>query len=413
MKKSKILLVTVLALVLCLLCVTTSTFSWLPRPKEDKGNSLAWNLSYETSVGKDITMTTYALPENGREPDDPHAQLTEVTEFSNSEGIDPGHRKYYRTDIINSGSEAQSISLFLSSLSGLDSTNGKFCLGVNSPLRTYKNYSDINGEAGSKVEEVINEQYVYLGLHAGEETEGKFNNKIERIHAWNDSISLISKSNWSDRFSTGKTGSWVIDGKWNNSSQNFNIYAMKVDYRCTDFQLKESGDENSGWHNEAKPKITENNTIVFYEYGNVYTAVAKKSSEAAGIESFYSSAGANVGDTVDLAAKGHTNTFAYTSSDESVATVSSTGQVKAKKAGHTTITVTSTGVYGDKITATCSFTVHDNVDPGAIFDVPIVTNVKVAPATEAGNTVESIYWYIKNEGNDTLTYSIDDIYLTL
>lgn len=412
MKKSKILLVTVLALVLCLLCVTTSTFSWLPRPKEDKGNSLAWNLSYETSVGKDITMTTYALPENGREPDDPHAQLTEVTEFSNSEGIDPGHRKYYRTDIINSGSEAQSISLFLSSLSGLDSTNGKFCLGVNGPLRTYRNYSDINSEAGSKVEKVINEQYVYLGLHSIEETEGKFNNKIERIHAWNDSISLASKSNWSDRLSTGETKSWLIDGRWADK-QDFNIYAMKVDYRCTFFQLKEPGDENSGWHNEAKPEIAENNTLLFYFYDNAYTTVAKKSSEAAGIESFYSSAGANVGDTVDLAAKGHTNTFAYTSSDESVATVDSNGLVTAKKAGHTSIILTSTGAYGDKITATCWLTVHDSVDPGAIFDVPIVTNVKVAPKTEAGNTVESVYWYIKNDGSVALTYSIGDIYLTL
>lgn len=413
MKKSKILLVTVLALVLCLLCVTTSTFSWLPRPKEDKGNSLGWNPSYEASVGKDITMTTYELPENGREPDDPHAVLDVVSDFNNNEGIDPGQRKYYRTDIINSGKEAQSVSLFLSSLRGLDSTNGKFCLGVNGPLRTYKNYSDINSEAGSKVEKVINEQYVYLGLHAGEETEGKFNNKIERIHAWNDSISLISKSNWSDRLSTGKTGKWSISDKWENEEQTFNIYAMKVDYRCTDFQLKEPGAENFGWHNEAKPKIAENNTLLFYFYDNAYTTVAKNSSEAAGIESFYSSAGANVGDTVNLAATGHTDTFTYTSSDESVATVNSSGQVTAKKAGHTSIILTSTGAYGDKITAACWLTVHDSADPGAIFDVPIVTNVKVAPATEAGNTVESVYWYIKNDGSVALTYSIGDIYLTL
>lgn len=412
MKKSKIMLVTVLALVLCLLCVTTSTFSWLPRPKEEKGNALGWAPSYETSVGKDITMTTYELSEDGREPDDPNAELSVVTNFSNPGGIASGSRKYYRTDIINSGTESQSVSLYLSSLSGLSSTSGEFCLGVNGPLRTYRNYSDINIEAGTKIENVINEQYVYLGLHATEEAEDKFNNKIDRIHAWNDNISLISKCNWSDRLSTGKTGSWKIDDKW-AESQDFNIYAMKVDYRCTDFQLKASGDENSGWHDEAKPKIADNNTIVFFEYNDIYTAVAKVSGEAAGIESFYSSAGANVGDTVDLAAKGHTNTFSYTSSNESVATVTSNGQVRAKKAGTTTITVTSTGAYGDTITATCILTVHDSVDTGTLSDVPIVTNVKVAPATEAGNTVESIYWYIKNEGSGTLTYTIGDIYLTL
>lgn len=407
MKKSKILLVTVLALVLCLLCVTTSTFSWLPRPKEDKGNSLAWEPSYETSVGKDITMTTYELPENGREPDDRHAQLPEVTEFSNSAGIDPGHRKYYRTDIINSGTEAQSVSLFLSSLSGLDSTNGKFCLGVNGPLRTYKNYSDIDSEADSKVVKVINEQYVYLGLHADEEKDGKFNN-IERIHAWNNA-EIISDCMWRDRLSTGKTNSWLIDGRWADK-QDFNIYAMKVDYRCTDFQLKGT---NNSWYDGAKPVITSKNTILFYEWNKDYYVAEEKSATAAGIESFYSSAGANVGDTVNLAATGHTDTFTYTSSDESVATVNSSGQVTAKKAGHTSIILTSTGAYGDKITAACWLTVHDSADPGTIFDVPIVTNVKVAPATEAGNTVESVYWYIKNDGNVALTYSIGDIYLTL
>lgn len=411
MKKSKILLVTVLALVLCLLCVTTSTFSWLPRPKADQGNSLSWVPSYETSVGKDITMTTYSMTADGKEPVDQNGKpdLTEVTDFSSpGAGLGKGERVYYRTDIINSGKEAQSVSLFMSSLSGLDGTNGKFCLGVNGPLRTYKNYSDIDSEADSKVVKVINEQYVYLGLHADEEKDGKFNN-IERIHAWNDA-DIISDCMWRDRLSTGKTGKWIISDKWENKEQTFNIYAMKVDYRCTDFQLKGT---NNFWYNGAKPVITSKNTILFYEWNKDYYVAEEKSATAAGIESFYSSAGANVGDTVNLAATGHTDTFTYTSSDESVATVDSSGQVTAKKAGHTSIILTSTGAYGDKITAACWLTVHDSADPGTIFDVPIVTNVKVAPKTEAGNTVESVYWYIKNDGNVALTYSIGDIYLTL
>lgn len=398
MKKSKILLVTVLALVLCLLCVTTSTFSWLPRPKEDKGNSLAWNLSYETSVGKDITMTTYALPENGREPDDPHAQLTEVTEFSNSEGIDPGHRKYYRTDIINSGSEAQSISLFLSSLSGLDSTNGKFCLGVNGPLRTYRNYSDISSEAGSKIEKIINEKNVYVGFNVNQ----TYTPQNYAVHWWQ-----TGKDNYNGDSQVQPYFSPNQQGDYANSKYNMSYATIPYDANAVKLR------QDNNWYGGNNEDLANKNTIIVYsDNGNVNTDY-QKSSLAAGIESFYSSAAVTAGDTIDLAAKGHTDTFSYTSSNASVATVSSTGMVTAIKAGHTTITVTSTGSYGDKITATCWLTVHDSVDPGAIFDVPIVTNVKVAPATEAGNTVESVYWYIKNDGSVALTYSIGDIYLTL
>lgn len=398
MKKSKILLVTALALVLCLLCVTTSTFSWLPRPKEDKGNSLGWNPSYEASVGKDITMTTYELPENGREPDDRHAQLPEVTEFSNSAGIDPGDRKYYRTDIINSGTEAQSVSLFMSSLSGLDSTNGKFCLGVNGPLRTYKNYSDINSEAGSKIEKIINEKNVYVGFNVNQ----TYTPQNYAVHWWqtgNDNYN--GDSQVKPYFSPNKQGDYA--------NSKYNMSYATIPYDANAVKLR----QDNNWYGGNNEDLANKNTIIVYsDNGNVNTDY-QKSSLAAGIESFYSTAAVTAGDTIDLAAKGHTDTFSYTSSNASVATVSSTGTVTAIKAGHTTITVTSTGSYGDKITATCSLTVHDYVDTSTLFDVPIVTNVKVAPKTEAGNTVESVYWYIKNDGNVALTYSIGDIYLTL
>lgn len=395
MKKSKILLVTALALVLCLLCVTTSTFSWLPRPKEDKGNSLGWNPSYETSVGKDITMITYSLPENGREPSDPHAVLDVVTDFSNNAGIDPGHRKYYRTDIINSGTESQSVSLFLSAISGLDSTSGKFCLGVNGPLKTYKNYSDINSELSSKVESVINQKNVYVGFNVNQ----SYTPQNYAVHWWKtENNSDSGDSQVKPYFNPNRQGSYA--------NSTYNMSYATIPYYADGVKLRQ-GDT---WYGSDNTDLDKKNTIILY--GNT-NADYQQSGKAAGINSFYSSARAKVGDTIDLAAKGHTGTFYYASSDESVATVSLTGQVEAKKAGSATITVTSTGTYGDKITASCVLTVRDTVDSSAIYDVPVVTNVKVAPKTEAGNTVESIYWYIKNDGDAALTYSIDDVYLTL
>ncbi|MCH5297081.1 MAG: Ig-like domain-containing protein [Ruminococcus sp.] len=406
MKKSKILLVTVLALVLCLLCVTTSTFSWYTRPNAQSGNKLAWNSAYSISNGNGISMLTQESTDGGE-------TYTEAVNNFSSAGLAAGECKYYRTAITNTGTSSQSVSLFLSQLDLSNNTGGKFYLGVNGPLKTYKNYSNTTVEAGTAVKSTINEKYVYLGLHASEESDGKFNNKIERIHAWNNSINLVSKSYWDDRYVTGKTGTWKIDGKWNDQQQTFNIYAMKIDYRCTDFQLKGAGDENSGWYNDAKPSIVSNNTIVFYEYGDNYTAEAKTSGTAAGLESFYSSASVGVGDTINLKATGQ-GALSYESSNTGVATVSSSGVVRGVKAGTTTITVTSTGAYGETIKANCTVRVIGN-NSNAGFDVPIVTNYSIAASDDPEDpTVRYVYWYIKNESeSSSLKYNISEIYLSL
>ena len=60
MKKSKFTLVIVLGLVLCLLCGTTTTFSWFNRPDVQKGDSLSWRGDYNVTNGENITAVTYA-----------------------------------------------------------------------------------------------------------------------------------------------------------------------------------------------------------------------------------------------------------------------------------------------------------------------------------------------------------------
>lgn len=402
MKKSKILLVTVLALVLCMLCVTTSTFSWLPRPKEEKGNALAWNPSYEVSVGKDISMKTVELYEDGSVPDAP----VEVSDFSNTGGLASGSRKYYRTDIVNSGTEAQSVSLFLSSLD-MGVKDGSFHIGVNSPLRTYKSYPSEAVAGDTPVQSEIYRQNVYVGLESVEETQNKFTNRSLSVHSWDyDSDCTLSEAK-----TTGKTGSWQLGNDyWSNKSRNFNIYAFEIDSRSTNFQIVDT----DGKRTDAMPTISSNNTIVYFEYGDAYHSQAKNSDAAAKIETFYSSANVKVNDTVSIPAVG-TN-ITYSSSNASVATVSADGTVTGVSNGTATITATSTGVYGDTITAECVVLVSDSND-NSIHDVPIVTNVRVEAATGEGDTkkdtVVSIYWYIKNEGSTTLTYTIDDIYLSL
>lgn len=403
MKKLKLLIVSVLAVILCVMCVTTSTFSWFTRPQTMKGDSLGWNINYETSVGSGVTMKTYASTDGGST----YNEAQEITSFSNSSGIGAGDRVWYRTDITNNGNAPQSVSLYLSKLTLPENAQGSFNLGVNYPLKTYKTYGASSASSGQRVESTINEQNVYLGLHS-KEIDG-LKTTIHFIHAWNNS-GVSSDCGWDKAVDTGSTGSWSVgSGYWDDPEQTFNIYAMKIDYRCTKFQFVK---KDNIYYNDPQPEISSNNTIVYFEYGNNYIAQAKVSGTAAGIEKFYSSAGVTEGGTIDLAATGK-GTITYKSSNTSVATVNSSGVVKGVQPGTAKITVTSTGAYGDTITATCTVTVFAK-EGNVITDVPIVTNLKVNGMSDVGEaTTESVYWYIKNDGSGALTYTIEDVYLTL
>ena len=405
MKKTKIIIVSVLAVILCVMCVTTSTFSWFTRPQTMKGDSLGWKINYDTSVGSGVTMKTYASTDGGST----YNEAQEITSFSNSSGIAAGDRVWYRTDITNNGASPQSVSLYLSKLTLPENTQGSFNLGVNSPLKTYKAYSSTADSSEKKVASTINQQNVYLGLHSAPTEMDKLPSTIDFIHAWNNS-GVISDCSWSDAVSTGNTGEWSLGSSyWSDAKQTFNIYAMKIDYRCTKFQFVK---KTNFYYNDPQPEISSNNTIVYFEYGNNYIAQAKQSGTAAGISTFYSSASVAIGDTINLAATGK-GTINYKSSNTSVATVNPSGVVTGVKSGTASITVTSTGAYGDTITATCNLSVVAK-ESNVKTDVPIITNVKVNGISDVGEaTTESIYWYIKNDGSGALTYTIEDVYLTL
>lgn len=397
MKKSKILLVTVLALVLCLLCVTTSTFSWLPRPKNEKGNALVWSPSYEISVGKDISMQTFELTEDGKEPETPQ----EVVSFSNSEGLAPEGRKYYRTDIANSGTDAQSVSLYLSSLN-LAKKDGSFHIGVNAPLRTYKSYPGGTVTPGTSEELSVNKKNIYVGFNVNQ----TYTPTDYQVHWWDkDNASYNNDSSVQSYFSPNKQG--------NYANSTYNMTYATIPYDANSVRLR----KGDNWYGADNNDLNSKNTIIVYsDKGNTNTDY-QMSGTAAGLESFYKSANVSKGNTINLAATGQ-GKITYKSSDNAIATVSTSGVVTGIKSGSVIIEVTSEGAYGDKITAECKLTVVDNSTISNIInDVPVVTNVKVAGATGEGSdrksTVVSVYWYIKNEGSDTLTYTIDDVYLTL
>lgn len=382
MKKSKFTLVIVLGLVLCLLCGTTTTFSWFNRPEVQKGDSLSWNGDYNVTNGEDITAVTY----DASKPDGSEYN-TVPFDFSGSTTVPAHETKYFCTEVKNTGNAPQSISLFLK-----NSETNTLSVGVNSPLRTYKRFTSDSQTTSyvTKTPSNVNEKNLYIATNVDDPT------KKYTMHTWKNGTDSIS-----DRDLNG-----YIEGK----SVNYD----NVDYKISYVIIPMEHDHAKLWIKNPEKwfgnnlEITDqNNTCVFK--ANKSTAM-KQSDPSAGISSFYSRAEAVVGETFDLSAKAQ-GTVTYTSSNIGVATVDGNGQVTANKAGKTTVTVTSTGVYGDVITAKCELTVSKK--PAKSLYVPIVTNMKIEGKADNDPVVTKVYWYIKNDTQNDAVYSLGDLQISL
>lgn len=381
MKKSKFTLVIVLGLVLCLLCGTTATFSWFNRPGVLQGESLSWRGDYNVTNGENITAVTYVATK-----DDGSEYSTVPFDFSGSTTV-PAHKtKYFCTEVKNTGTASQSISLFLN-----NSETNKLSVGVNSPLRTYRRFTSDSQTTSyvTKTPSNVNKKNLYIATNVDDPTK-------YTMHTWKNV----------DTDPTDKELSGYIEDK----SVNYD----NVDYKISYVTIPMEHDHAKLWIKNPEKwfgnnlEITDqNNTYVFKE--NESTAM-KQSDPSAGISSFYSRAEAVVGETFDLGAKAQ-GTVTYTSSNTGVATVDGKGLVTAKKAGKTTVTVTSTGAYGDKITAKCELTVSKK--PAKSSYIPIVTNMKIEGKTDNDPVVTKVYWYIKNDTASNAEYSLGDLQISL
>lgn len=389
MKKSKFTLVIVLGLVLCLLCGTTTTFSWFNRPDVQKGDSLSWRGDYNVTNGENITAVTYVATK-----DDGSEYSTDPFDFKTPTTVPAHETKYFCTEVKNTGAAPQSISLFLS-----NSETNTLSVGVNSPLRTYRRFTS-DSQTTSYVTKTpcnVNEKNLYIATNVPDPTK-------YTMHTWKNGTDSISDTDLNG----------YIEGK----SVNYD----NVDYNISYVTIPTEHDHAKLWHDNGNSKewfgfdlqITDqNNTYVFFEEKEkIKFTTMKHSDPSAGISSFYSRAEAVVGETFDLSAKAQ-GTVTYTSSNPNVATVTNDGKVTANKAGTTTVTVTSTGAYGDKITAKCNLTVSKK--PVKSSYIPIVTNMKIEGKGTADSdpVVTKVYWYIKNDTQNDAVYSLGDMQISL
>lgn len=380
MKKSKFTLVIVLGLVLCLLCGTTTTFSWFNRPDVQKGDSLSWNGDYNVTNGENITAVTYAATK-----DDGSVYDTAPFNFSGLTTVPAHVTKYFCTEVTNTGAAPQSISLFLN-----NQDNNKLSVGVNSPLRTYRRVTSDSQTTSyvTKTPSNVNKKNLYIATNVDDPTK-------YTMHTWKNV----------DTDPTDKELSGYIEGE----SVNYDNVDYKISYVTISMEHDHAKlwDGNKTWYGNNLEITDQNNTCVFK--ANKSTAM-KHSDPSAGISSFYSRAEAVVGETFDLRATAQ-GTVTYASSNTGVATVDGNGKVTANKAGNTTVTVTSTGAYGDKITAKCVLTVSKK--PAKSSYIPIVTNMKIEGKADSDPVVTKVYWYIKNDTQNDAVYSLGDVQISL
>lgn len=380
MKKSKFTLVIVLGLVLCLLCGTTTTFSWFNRPDVQKGDSLSWNGDYNVTNGENITAVTYAATK-----DDGSVYDTAPFNFSGLTTVPAHVTKYFCTEVKNTGTAPQSISLFLN-----NSETNKLSVGVNSPLRTYKRFTPDSQTTSyvTKTPSNVNKKNLYIATNVDDPTK-------YTMHTWKNV----------DTDPTDKELNGYIEGE----SVNYDNVDYKISYVTISMEHDHAKlwDGNKTWYGNNLEITDQNNTCVFK--ANKSTAM-KHSDPSAGISSFYSRAEAVVGETFDLRATAQ-GTVTYASSNTGVATIDNNGKVTANKAGNTTVTVTSTGAYGDIITAKCNLTVSKK--PVKSLYVPIVTNMKIEGKADNDPVVTKVYWYIKNDTQNDAVYSLGDLQISL
>lgn len=412
MKKSKFAIVIALGLVLCLLCGVTTTFSWFSRPQSESGDSLRWNGQYKISNGQNISIKTVESSNDGST-----FGKNAVTNFGGS--LEAGKRRYFCTEISNSGNAEQNVSLFIKGLktSGTASASGLY-VGVNKPLKTYRSYNDIVGSNSTYTKTSLEKYRFYLDTN--------------NVSSWKDSTTTIKI-----RYGTGDASK---NPNWQGnpivmtpiSGQNTRVLYVDVPKTAKVVQFY-ANDDNTGAN--ATPymllkaycpnlavgncyKFTlQTNTSGSYGNHNCNTcSFDKPLTDCANFINCYDSINIPLGSTFNAGLVAGTDyigsSISYSSSSNSVFTVDAKGVITPMAEGTATLTTTiKGGKYGDTYSVTTEISVTSASTDS--IDTPIVTNLEIKPTATDGPTVSKVYWYIKNDSSSTIRYTLDSVYISL
>lgn len=411
MKKSKFAIVIALGLVLCLLCGVTTTFSWFSRPRTESGDSLRWSGQYKISNGQNISIKTVESRDDGSTFGE-----NAVTNFGGS--LEAGKRRYFCTEISNSGNAEQNVSLFIKGLKTSDTASASgLYVGVNKPLKTYRSYNDIVGSGSTYTKTSLEKYRFYLDTN--------------NVSSWKDSTTTIkirygtgdaTTPNWQGNpivmtpISGQSTRVLYVDVPKTAKVVQFYANDVNTGANATPYMLLKAYCPNLAVGNCYKFTLQTHTSGSYGNHNCDTRSFDKPLTDCANFINCYNSINISLGSTFNAGLVAGTDyvgsSISYSSSSKSVFTVDANGVITPVAEGNAELTTTiKGGAYGDTYSVTTEISVTSASTDSV--DTPIVTNLEIKPKATDGPTVSKVYWYIKNDSSSTITYTLDDVYISL
>ena len=454
MKKLNIFLKTALIVVLtaaiALLSSGAPTFSWFTRPGSQSGGSVQYAVpSSDAMIAYDghgtgangVTMTTFISTNDGisfsDEGDNPSpVDFSVDANRSKTLGTtSPSNRVYYKTVLTNTSAEDQNVSMYIKNF--VTGASGEVCVGVNVPIKTFKNYSHY-GAVKPSPSKVVSAGTTYKRIyfyHHGRNSEYGGNNT-----GWTSGYyyAVCGASNTDIDANKGNAGEYVefhyVSGSAGGTEACYyadlpsyaeKMYIVVKDWEGINYKRTQTFTNLTGDGLSSSQSLLFELSGNFSGYQNAQCNV--QTTTGANIMEYYGSAQVPVGDSINLALENyqHTGNISYsiTSGASYVSLNTSTGVVSATAAGTAKLTYTVTNSHGDSRTAECTITTKDYAGSNnTIPNAPIVTNLLI-PGTskcteeEPDKNKQEVYWFIQN-GDDmytpvsnNATVSFDAVYL--
>ncbi len=409
--KSRVVLVIVLTVLLVMLTIVSSTYSWFNRPNNLTGNALSYNPTVNCYDGAGVTVSTKRST-TGLEDSYIYNDLR-----SSSHSLAAGKRDYYRTTLQNPTETDQYVSLYLSDLK-TTAGSGKLCVGVNSPVKSYKNFSVRAAAQAASSSPTSATNTMRLYFQPKDVSEGNWNGGSYYVYYSNHGIT------WNGNRPTEGEGVY----REMQLSPTAGTYFYDIPSDITDFFISVKDWANDNQHTKVYNVSSiglsgTQSVVVFLAGNNQYDGANIKSSSApvsgSHVVNHYSSVSIRKGDSLPITLASGTDyigSVSYSSSNTSVFTVSN-GYLIAKGEGTAVLTMKTKGSsYHDySPDHTCNVTVTSE-SAAATFtknDAPILQNIKV-PAKSNGIVGETVVdWFIMNDkdASGSVTFEFSSLYV--